>query len=333
MNARILPPKINIGDKIGIIAPSMSLSDCQIKTINRGYKYLESKGFQIIEGKSCRLKVGHTAGNISKRVEDIHTFFSDKNIKCIMAFWGGYNSNQLLDYLDYNLIKTNPKIFIGYSDVTALTIAITQKTNLITFFGPACISFSKPEPFEYTWDYFENICINPSDKLEIYPAKYFADDAYYLRKDNDHRIIKKNKGFKVFREGNAKGKIIAGNLQTFLILYGTPYFPELKGSILFLEEDEESNTAMIDRLLVQCRQMKIFENINGLIFGRFMSQTGFNKNDTFEDILREQFKKFDFPIMYNIDFGHSDPLITIPNGGNCRINTKEKQIVFEKAVS
>lgn len=102
-----------------------------------------------------------------------------------MAFWGRFNTNQLLDQLDYELIKKNPKIFIGYSDVTALTTAITTKTGLITFSGPGVISFAKPEPFDYTWDYFEKMCIKPQEDIIIEPSKEYSDDLYFLRKDND----------------------------------------------------------------------------------------------------------------------------------------------------
>lgn len=329
---KILSPKLDKNKKIGVIAPASSVRGvCSESVIQRGYNYLKTKGFLIEEGESVRkITQKHTAGSVSLRVNDIHNFVKRKDIGCIMAFWGGFNTNQLLDYLDYDLIKKNPKIFIGYSDVTALTTAITAKTGLITFSGPGVISFAKPEPFKYTWEYFEKICINPKNKTLIRPSFDYADDLYFLRKDNNHRIKKNNEGIKIFRRGVAKGEIIAGHLQTLLVLNDTEYLPDITGKILFIEEDETSTPALIDRFICQCKQLGWFKKINGLIFGRFTEQSQFSLENPFEDLLNEYLSDAQFPVLYNVDFGHSDPIITIPNGGVCAINGD--QIIFEKSV-
>lgn len=333
MNPKILPPKLDKSEKIGIIAPADPVRGvCSEDIIQRGYNYLKSKGFTIEEGKSVKqLTKKHVAGPISLRINDIHDFVRREDIGCIMAFWGGFNTNQLLDYLDYNLIKKNPKIFIGYSDVTALTTAITAKTGLITFSGPGVISFAKPEPFDYTWNYFEKVCINPINEVVIKPSPDYADDFYFLRKDSDHRIKKQNEGVKIFNKSRSKGEIVAGNLQTLLALNGTVYFPDMTGKILFVEEDETSAPAHVDRFLCQCKQLGWFQKIVGLVFGRFTEQSQFSIDDPFEDLLKEYFSSVSFPVLYNADFGHSDPMITIPNGGMCVID--DNQITFSKAVS
>lgn len=334
MMQKILPPKLDKNKSIGIVAPADPVAGvCPEDTIKRGYKYLKSKGFSVIEGRSVKLLTQkHTAGIASFRVKDIHDFVKRDDIGCIMAFWGGFNTNQLLDQLDYELIKKNPKIFIGYSDVTALTTAITTKTGLITFSGPGVISFAKPEPFNYTWDYFEKMCIKPQEDIIIEPSKEYADDLYFLREDNDHQIKKTNEGIKVFNQGNAVGEVVAGNLQTLLILQGTQYLPDMTGKILFIEEDETSTPAHVDRFIYQCKQLGWFDKIAGLVVGRFTAQSSFSPEDSLEDILKEYFYDTEFPVLYNVDFGHSDPLITIPNGGITEINTKEKRIIFKKAV-
>lgn len=329
---KILPQNLDKNKLIGVIAPADPVSGvCLEDVIQRGYKYLKEKGFSIIEGKSVKeLTQKHTAGSISLRVDDIHDFVKREDVGCIMAFWGGFNTNQLLDYLDYNLIKANPKIFIGYSDVTALTTAITTKTGLITFSGPGVISFAKPEPFEYTWDYFKRMCIEPEEKLIVKASPDYADDLFFLREDDDHRIHKKNDGIKIFINGKAKGEIVAGNLQTLLILNGTEYIPDLTGKILFVEEDETSTSAHIDRFICQCKQLGWFDKIAGLVFGRFTEQSQFLPKDSFEDILKEYFSNAKFPVLYNADFGHSDPMITIPNGGMCTIDNE--YIIFDRSV-
>jgi muramoyltetrapeptide carboxypeptidase len=334
MNPKIiLPPKLNRNKKIGVIAPADPVKGvCSEDVIQRGYEYLKARGFSIEEGESVKkLTQKHVAGSVSLRVKDIHNFVRREDIGCVMAFWGGFNTNHLIDHLDYNLIKKNPKIFIGYSDVTALTTAITTKTGLITFSGPGVISFAKPEPFEYTWEYFEKMCINPENKIIIKPSPDYADDLYFLRKDSDHRIKKKNEGIKVFRSGQARGGVVAGNLQTILVLNGTEYLSDMVGKILFVEEDETSTPAHVDRFICQCKQLGWFEKIAGLVFGRFTEHSQFSPDDSFEDLLNEYLADASFPVLYNADFGHSDPMITIPNGGTCTVD--DDQIVFDKAVS
>ena len=330
---KILPQKLDKSKKIGIIAPADPVNGvCPKDIIQRGYKYLKTKGFSIEEGKSVKkLTQKHVAGSISLRINDIHNFIKRKDIGCIMAFWGGFNTNQLLDNLDYDLIKKNPKIIIGYSDVTAITTAITTKTGLITFSGPGVISFAKPEPFEYTWDYFEKMCINPEKEVVIKPSPDYADDFYFLRKDDDHRIKKSNDGIKMFVNGKAIGEIIAGNLQTLLVLNGTDYLPSMTNKILFIEEDETSTPAHVDRFICQCKQLGWFKKIAGLVFGRFTEHSQFSLEDPFKDLLKEYFSDAKFPILYNADFGHSDPMITIPNGGTCIVDGN--RIVFDRAVS
>ncbi|MFA5069689.1 MAG: S66 peptidase family protein [Patescibacteria group bacterium] len=333
MSLRILPPKLDKNKKIGIIAPADPVRGiCPENVIQRGYEYLRMKGFQIEEGKSMKeLTQKHTAGSISLRVDDIHHFVKREDVGGIMSFWGGFNTNQLLDHLDYKLIKMHPKIFIGYSDVTALTTAITQKTGLVTFSGPCVISFAKPEPFVYSWNYLNNICITPREKIIIKSSPDYADDLYFIRKDNNHRVNKKNEGIIIFKKGKAKGQIVAGNLQTLLILNGTEYLPDMTGKILFIEEDETSTPAHVDRFLCQGEQIGWFKKISGLVFGRFTEQSQFSPEDSFEELLHRYFSGVQYPVLYNADFGHSDPMITIPNGGTGLLNND--QIVFNKAVS
>lgn len=331
---KILPPRLEKGKSIGIIAPADPVAGvCSADMIQQGYQYLKDKGFSIVEGESVKaLPAGHTAGSASLRARDINEFFRRSDIGCIMAFWGGFNTSNILEYLDYELMKVNPKIVIGYSDVTALTTAITTKTGLVTFSGPGVISFAKPEPFEYTWDYFEKMCINPNEDCIVEQSLEYADDLFFLREDSNHRIMQKNEGVKVFRGGVAEGEIVAGNLQTLLLLNGTEYLPNMKNKILFIEEDETSTTAHVDRYLTQCRQMGWFNEIGGLVFGRFTEQSGFNADDSIENLFKDQLGEVSFPVLYNVDFGHADPLITIPNGGIAKIDADKKQIIFKQVV-
>lgn len=328
---KIKPFRLKPGDTIGVIAPASPVKGvCEDDVIQRGYAYLQDKGFNVIEGESLKkLSQDHTSASTEIRVNDIHDFLKDDQISCIMAFWGGLNSNQLLDHLDYDLIKNSRKLFVGFSDVTALTSAITTKTGLVTFSGPGVISFAKPDPFDYTWSCFEKMCILAQD-VSVVPSKEFADDMYFLREDSDHRILKTNDGIKVFRGGVASGEVVAGNLQTLLVLAGTQYVPDMTNKILFIEDDETCKPAHIDRYLCQMHQLGWFGQIRGLVIGRFTEHSSFSAEDSLESLIGKYLSEVTFPILYNVDFGHSDPMITIPNGGWCYIN--DSRIRFESAV-
>lgn len=305
---------------IGIIATSTPLSSEKKES---DFSYLKSKGIKIIEAKNLRKKTGHTAGSIMERVESIHELLKNKKIDILMAYWGGANTNEILPYLDYSLFSKFNKPIIGFSDTSAMLLAINKLAGINTFMGPGGISFDKPEPFEYTYDYFKKIFIENQKNIEIKDSEEFADDQYFLREDSNHRIKIKNAGRNVFRHGSVKGKIIASNLQTLLVLAGTKFFPDLKGKVLFLEEAEDENTQMIHRFFTHLSQVVDLNTLAGICIGRFASQSGFSKEDSEEMIYNTVFKDIKIPIIYNLDFGHTDPLFTIPIGGEAIIDTKK----------
>ena len=166
----IKPNKLNKGDTLGVIAPSTPISKAGNEVIERGYSYLRSKGFKIVEAPNCRKTQGHSAGTVKERSDVLNSFFTDPKINGIIAFWGGFQSHQLLEYLDYKSIKQNPKPLIGFSDITALQVGIFAKTGLVTFSGPGVITFGKPTQFEYTWEYFEKVLMQTASPIQVFPS-------------------------------------------------------------------------------------------------------------------------------------------------------------------
>lgn len=334
MTKRILPPKLSREQKIAIIAPADPVHGvCNPVDIERGVQYLQDKGFAVELGSSVQAEsMGHTAGTPEQITSEIHDFVKRDDIGCVMAFWGGLNTNRILDSLDYELIRTHPKIFIGFSDITALTTAITVKTGLVTFSGPGLISFAKPEPFDYMWEYFERMCIQPEEVVRIESSPKYADDQYFLREDTTYRILKENSGVEIFREGTAEGVVVAGNLQTLLVLVGTEYEPDVRDAVLFIEEDETTKPAHFERFLCQCKQLGWLDKIRGLVIGRFTEQSEFTEDDSLNAILNQYLSDGSFPVFTNADFGHSDPLFTIPHGGTARLDSADKSITFAQAV-
>lgn len=328
----IKPSSLKPGDTLGIVACSTPINASSESTINRCYAFLKEKGFQIVEAPNCRQTLGHTAGSIKDRVKALHDFFKNKRIDAILSYWGGFQSHQLLEHLDFDLIRKNPKPFIGFSDTTSLHVGIHAKTGLVTFSGPAGITFGKPNVPEFTWSYFEKVLLSPESPLNLGQSSEYADNKWWMEKDTALRF-KPNSGWKVFMKGKAKGRLIGGNLGTMLLLAGTDYWPNLKGAVLFVEDDEAETSKTMDRMFTQLRQMGVYDQIAGMIVGRFHSDVRFTEQDSLEMILRDTLKGYKFPVITDVDFGHTDPLLTVPLGIQCEVNTSGPSITFlEKAV-
>lgn len=328
----IKPHALKSGDTIGIVACSTPINVSGEQTINRCYDFLKSKGFKVVEAPNCRTTFGHSAGSLKERVKALHHFFETKKINGILSFWGGFQSHQLLEYLDYDLIKKNPKPFIGFSDTTSLLVGIASQTGLVTFSGPAGITFGKPVVPDFTWNHFQKVLLGDSTSFAISQSSEISDNAWWLSPTKS-MIFNVNPGWKVFQKGKAEGRLIGGNIGTMLLLAGTKYFPKLKNAILFIEDDESESSKTMDRMFTQLRQMGVYDQIAGMIIGRFHSDVGFNENDSLEMILSESLKGYRIPVITNVDFGHTDPLITLPIGIKCSINTNKPEIkLLEAAV-
>jgi muramoyltetrapeptide carboxypeptidase len=317
--------------KVGIFATSSPVTSSLNET---SYEYLKQEGFNIFEHPQVRITTGHTAGSITQRVDALHEMIMDSSIDLLMAYWGGANTNELLPYINYSLFNDYPKPIIGFSDTSSLLLAINKHSGIKTYLGPAAITFEKPQPFEYTFNYLLKIIEGKKDSIiEVKDSTHFADDLSFLRPDSNYRIIKNNKGRKVLKPGSATGRIIASNLQTLMVLSGTIYFPELENKVLFIEEAEEENTSMIHRFLTHLTQVTDLNKLKAICIGRFCSQSGFNDSDSEEMLLTDVFKQINIPILYNLDFGHSDPMFTIPIGGYCEINTEKNIFNFVRFVN
>ncbi|OFZ22862.1 MAG: hypothetical protein A2X94_17560 [Bdellovibrionales bacterium GWB1_55_8] len=321
------PSALKQGDTLGVIACSTPITASSDETIQRGYQVLRDHGFNLVEAPNCRLNVGHSAGSIKERVKALHAFFRDPKIHGIIAYWGGFQSHQLLEYLDYDLIRKHPKPLIGFSDMTALQVGIHSKTGLVCFSGPAVITFGKPTQIPFTWDHLEKVVMKPEVPFKISASTSYTDNKWYMEPAKK-MAFQPNPGWKVFRSGKAEGQIIGGNLGTLLLLAGTEFWPDFKGKILFAEDDEAESPKTMDRMFTQLRQMGVYEQIKGLVIGRFPGSVEFTENDSLEMILRDALKGYKFPVITNVDFGHTDPLITIPLGVKCRMNTSKNEIAY-----
>lgn len=316
---------INSDNEIRVIAPSRSLSIIGKDVIKNATTELENMGYSVSIAKNAyNYDDDYKCASISDRVSDIHDAFLDKNVKCILTAIGGYNSNQLLDYIDYNIIKNNPKILCGFSDITALLNAIYAKTGMITYYGPHFSSFGMKKGLEYTRDNFQKrFC---SDEYYIECSDSFSDDAWYL--DQDNRKFIKNEGLKIVNYGESEGTILGGNLCTLNLLQGTEYMPDADEIILFIEDDDLSKDLFLlefDRNLESLLQTEFGKKIKGIIIGR--CQIGCSMtDDKWYKMLKNKEQLKDIPVLFNADFGHTTPIFTFPIGGKCKMKVTKEEI-------
>ncbi|MDO8658132.1 MAG: LD-carboxypeptidase [Candidatus Levybacteria bacterium] len=316
----MIPSRLHSGDTVRIIAPSRSLS-----IIGKESREIAKSRFDELEltltfGKHVEESDDFTSSSIQSRIEDLHAAFLDPNVKAILTVIGGFNSNQLLQYIDWNIIKNNPKIFCGYSDITALNNAFFAKTGLVTYSGPHYSTFGQKLYLEYTLEYFKK-CLMQNNAFKILSSSKWSDDEWYI--DQSDRKLISNKGYFVIQEGDAEGTVLGGNLCTFNLLQGTEYFPKIESTILFIEDDYTSEPHTFDRDLQSLIHQPEFKNVRGIVIGRFQKKSNMT-NDLLSQIIKTKKELKNLPIVATVDFGHTDPKITIPIGGTVRIQSSAK---------
>jgi len=319
----VIPSKLKKGDEIRIIAPARSLSLLDDSFIQLAKENIEKQGYIVTFSKNCKECDMFVSSSIKSRISDIHQAFRDKKVKAILTVIGGFNSNELLSYLDYKLIKNNPKILCGYSDITALANAITAKTGLVTYSGLQFSTWAMKKGFEYNLEYF-NKCLVEDKKYIIEASESWSDDAWY--KDQENRKFEKNEGYVIINKGEAEGTIVGGNLCTLNLLQGTEFMPNLSNSILFLEDDDLAGSFFgveFNRNLQSLTHQPNFKKVKGIVIGRFQKKTEMTI-DKLKYIIQTKKELKSMPIIANVDFGHSYPLITFPIGGTVKISTKGK---------
>ena len=322
---KIYPTKLVAGDEVRIIAPSRSFS-----MISEGLREIANNrfadlGLKLSFGRHVEEKDDFISSSIQSRVEDLHDAFRDTRVKAVITVIGGFNSNQLLRYLDWDLIRNNPKIFCGYSDITALNIALLVKTGLVSYSGPHYSTFSQELYFDYTLDYFKK-CLFLDDPFEVSPSDTWSDDFWW--KNQKARNLIRNNGFLIIQEGRASGTILGANLCTFNLLQGTEYFPSLNNSVLFIEDDEESLPHTFDRDLQSIIHLPGFTGVQGIAIGRFQDASKMT-DELLTQIIQTKRELRKMPVIANVDFGHTDPSITFPIGGEVDLVVRDEKIKLE----
>ncbi len=325
---KTIPNKLQVGDEIRVIAPSRSMKILGDNTITLAKEKLESLGFKVTFGKNTMIcsDASFLCSSIEQRVEDIIDAYKDKNVKAIFTAIGGFNVNQILSYIDYNIIKENPKIICGYSDITALLTAIYTKTGQITYYGPHFSSFAMQKGLDYTVLYNQKALLEKGP-IELKSSEFWSDDLWFI--DQEKRNFIKNEGMKVINNGQAKGTIIGGNLCTLNLLQGTSFMPKLDDIILFIEDDEGSKENFdleFDRHLTSLVECLGKDKIKGMVIGRAQKSCQMTYEKWQKILTKEEFKNI--PIVIDADFGHTSPICTFPIGGSIQMDVSNDNITI-----
>jgi muramoyltetrapeptide carboxypeptidase len=317
------PQILQPGDGIRIVAPSRSASILPKEGIEAAKARLESLGFQVTFGKYIFEDDLQHSSSIEHRIADIHAAFADPHVKAILTVIGGFNSNELLPYLDYDLISKHPKIFCGYSDITAIATAITARCGFVTYSGPHFSSFQMEKGQDYQTSSFL-AAVAQKDSYSLTSSSEWSDDAWYL--DEENRNFERTE-WKTYNEGTAEGTIWGGNLCTLNLLQGTPYMPELKDAILFVEDDYMVTPELFARDLTSLLQA--VQSVKALVIGRFQRESKMTEEQLHFILDKHPILKR-VPVLYNADFGHTQPVFTFPIGGKGTVSTRENTVYITK---
>lgn len=315
---KIIPQKLQKGDKVMVVAASRGL-----KLISQETRDIAAERFAKL-GLNLEFAPNTTDENFDmfcstsaqKRAEDIMYAFKDKSVKAIFTVIGGFNVNQVISRLDYEVIRQNPKIICGFSDITALLGAINAKTGLEVYYGPHYSSLGMLLGSEYTLEYLEKMLFQ-DEEVRVEPAEQWSDDAWFL--DQQKREFIKNDGWWHIHAGSAEGTIVGGNLCTFNLLLGTTFRPRFEeNTILFIEDDEVSNAYEFDRDLQALCYQDDFKNVRGVVIGRFQKKSEVSR-EKLEFIINNKPELKNIPVIANVDFGHTTPILTLPLGGTAKL--------------
>lgn len=295
---KLRPQKLKIGDTIGVVAPSSPIIGNNIEELNKAKEIVERSGFKVKYSKNLFSNTNGYSSTAKEKADDINEMFAEKQVKMIWCAKGGNNSNSTFEYLDYELIKKNPKIICGYSDITSITNMITEKTGLVTFSGTN----------------FKTIATDETDFSYKQALSRFVNGSLELGTENEEYIT--------IQEGKTSGEFIGGNLSLIRGMVAGKYSLDFTDKILFLEElGFETDPAGTSNNLYYMKQNGVFDKIKGLWIGNYEHESGISLEKIITDVLEGEYK---FPIIKSNNFGHIERKTVIPIGTKAEINTNEK---------
>jgi len=307
------PSRLRAGDLIGLVSPASPITDPS--RIDKGVRYLESLGYRVEIAPSVLKNHGYLAGTDEERAGDLHALFARKDVRAIMCIRGGYGTPRLLRLINYRLIASNPKIFVGYSDLTSLQLAIWKRTGLVQFHGPM-------------------VGVDMADEMDAFTEGLFWQTVTAASRVG--AIALPDPQPTALTGGKARGRLLGGNLALLVSSMGTRYFPDLRDALLYLEDIGEE-PYRVDRMLFQLLNAGILHGVSGILAGQF---TDCGPKDTtkpsfsVDEVFRQIADLTDRPFLARLPFGHESRKMTIPLGITARVDASRGTIEYlEPAVS
>jgi muramoyltetrapeptide carboxypeptidase len=317
--ALVKPRALKKGDTVGVITPSTYVADPD--TLALVPRTLDYFGLKTKWGANVRKRSGYLGGSIAERVADLHAMFADPEVAAVFCIRGGYGSPQLLDAIDYSIIARNPKIFLGYSDITAMHLAIHKRTGLVTFHGPVALSrFTS-----YTQGYFQKAIFEPKPIGKVTNPP----DDNALRPSHMTRTV---------RGGQARGRLIGGNLSLISALMGTPFEIDTRGAIFFIEDVGEQPYSM-DRMLTQLRLAGKFDQCAAVVFGECSGcrprefQPSFESTFSLGEVADQILGGLKVPVLSGMTIGHTADQATLPIGVMASLDADKAELTIKEAAT
>lgn len=329
----LLARPLKQGDTIGFFSPSSPATVFAPKRFERAKAFLVSKGFKVKAGSLTGESDGYRSGSIQQRAEELNQLIRDPDVRCIMSTIGGYNSNALLPYIDYEALKRDPKIIIGYSDVTALLMGVYAQTGLVTFYGPALVaSFGELAPLvEETFDAFSDLLVEPYSVPYCYTMpKGWTDVMIDWETQQETKPVQENQ-WQFLGSGTIAGRIIGGNLNTMSGIWGSPYMPEVQEGDILLIEDSLKSIADVERSFNHLKLCGVFDKVSAIVLGKHElfddKGTGRQPLDVLQEVLNGQ----EVAILSGFDSCHTHPMLVTPLGVKASIDFDRSSFTLESA--
>ena len=316
--ARVVKPaRLKIGDTIGLVCPAAPAYSQE--TVQITIESLEAMGFKVKQGAHFYERYGYLAGRDEARAADLNAMFADKSVSAIMAMHGGWGCARILPLLDYNVIRSNPKVLIGYSDITALLLGIHAQTGLVTMHGPEGAATWNA----FTVNYFKRLLMDAEEVFMSNPT------------DKTDSLTQTTDRITTWNGGTARGQLVGGNLTVLSHLVGSKYMPDTKGKILFLEDVDEEVYSM-DRMLTHLKLAGILDGLAGFVFGKCTKCSnggGGYGSLTLDDVFSDIIVPLQIPAFSGAMIGHISHKFTVPVGIEAEINANAGTLkLLEKAV-
>jgi muramoyltetrapeptide carboxypeptidase len=301
MTPLLIPPRLALGDTIGLVAPASSTR--MPERIDEVIAHLQAQGFKVKAGANLRRRTGYLAGSDAERAADLHAAFADPGVKAVFALRGGYGSCRLLPLLDYALIRANPKLFLGYSDITTLHHALLVKAGLVTYHGPNANEAFQPG----NNGALKRALMDPVAKTIVFSRE----------KKGGESIVCEVPGLVI-------GQALGGNMTCLLRLLGTPYAPDFSGAVLFLEDIGEK-AYRVDGMFAHLRLAGVLDQIAGLVLGRF-DHTDPEEQARINAFLHEEALRIGKPCVSQAPIGHFPQQVVIPLGAQVELHAAARRV-------